>query len=169
MALASPRPCLMAPQTLAACVWRANHSGTSDDNVVVFQRTSAILVKKGDGRHAPMNRGVSTAGAPPQIPAVRAMHGSSSANSGGGARACTCQRSCYTVSGLGTRDNSGPCGASQSVRPDHGMNRRRDHLPPIEQHNGVCARQYGNDRCSEQIYGAVSICEFNSRNISQSG
>jgi hypothetical protein len=139
MVLASPRPCLMAPQTLAARVWRADRSGTSDDNVVVWQRTPSILVKKGDGRHAPMNRGVSTAGAPPQIPAVRAIRGSSGANSGGGARAHTCRRSCYTVSGLGTRDSSGPYGASQSVRPDHGMNRQRDPLLPIKQHNGVCS------------------------------
>jgi hypothetical protein len=80
--------------------------------------------KKGDGRHAPMNKGVSTAGAPPQILVIRAMRGSSGANSGGGARARTCWRSCYTVSGLGTRDDSGPCGASQSMKPDHGMNRR---------------------------------------------
>jgi hypothetical protein len=138
MALASPRPCPMAPQTLAVCAWRVDRSGTSDDNVVVWQRTPAILVKKGDGWHAPMNRGVGTAGAPPQILAVRAMRGSSGANIGVGARARTCRWSCYTVFGLGTRDSSGPRGASQSVRPDHGMNQRRDPLPPIEQHNGVC-------------------------------
>jgi hypothetical protein len=33
----------------------------------------------------------------------------------------------------------------------------------------VCARQCDNDRYSKQIYGVVNICEFNSRNISQSG
>jgi hypothetical protein len=139
MALASPRLCPMVPQTLTAYVWRSDRSGTSDDNVVVWQRTLAILVKKGDGRHVPMNRGVDTVGAPPQIPAVWAMCGSSGTNSGVGARARTCLQSCYTISGLGTRESSEPCGASQSVRPDHGMNRRRDPLPPIEQLNGVCS------------------------------
>jgi hypothetical protein len=32
-ALASSRPCPMTPQTLVACVWLADHSSTSDDNV----------------------------------------------------------------------------------------------------------------------------------------
>jgi hypothetical protein len=158
MTLASPCPCRMAAQTLVACVWSVDCSGTSNDkqcmldtsigfwlgissnnDVVVWPRTPAILVKKADGWHAPMNRGVSTADAPPQIWSVRAMCGSSAANSRGGARARTCQQSFYTVSRLGTCDNNEPYGASQSLRPDHGMNRRRDPLPPIEQHN-VCAR-----------------------------
>ena len=46
---------------------------SSNDDMVVWQRTLAILVKKGDGRHASMNRGFGTAGAPPQIRVVRAM------------------------------------------------------------------------------------------------
>jgi hypothetical protein len=55
------------------------------------KRTLVILVKKGDGRHAPMNKGFGTAGTPPQIPAVRAMRSSTVVNNGGGVRARTCR------------------------------------------------------------------------------
>ena len=71
-------------------------------------------MKKGDGRHALMNKGFDTEGAP-QISAVRAMHDSCGANSGGGAQARTCWRRCYTISGLGTCDGSGLHGAAKSL------------------------------------------------------
>jgi hypothetical protein len=69
------------------------------------------------------------------------MRGSSGANSGGGARARTCRTK--LLYGIWTRHSrqQRARGASQSVRSDHRMNRRRDPLPPIEQHNGVCAWQ----------------------------
>jgi hypothetical protein len=113
------------------------HRISSNNDMVVWQRTLVILVKKGDGRHALINKGFGTAGTPPQIPAVRAIRSSTGVNSGGWVRARTCRWSCYTVSGLGTHDSSGTRGASQLVRPDYGMNWRRDPLPLIEQHNGV--------------------------------